>query len=164
METHKAGFTHGPQCLFSFVSLVEWFLPHCASWSFPPHSLVAISFVSFMALFFVFVCQRLFRRMRRHNLTSAGSEDVCNTQNAMKSLLWVRDGQNNKLNEAHQTPRIGLTAAARNPQPVRRAVANYFCGATWPTWTHQTRTPARKLSFAGAKPSVAQRQFPAMKT
>src|SRR5579862_5748966 len=62
-------------------------------------TLVAIFFVSFISLMFFLFCfrQRLFRRTRGHNLTNAGSEDVCDTQNAMKSLLWVRDGQNTGL-------------------------------------------------------------------
>ena len=32
----------------------------------------------------------------------------------MKSLLWVRDGQNNRLNKAHQTPRSNHAAAAQS--------------------------------------------------
>src|SRR5450756_36885 len=48
-------------------------------------TLVAIFFVSFISLIFLFCFrQRLFRRTRGHNLTNAGSEDVCDTQNAMK--------------------------------------------------------------------------------
>ena len=48
-----------------------------------------------------------------------------------QSLLEIRDEQNNRLDEAHQTPRTGLTAAARNPRPVPRPAANHSppCGA-----------------------------------
>src|SRR5208282_2544713 len=92
--------------------------------------------------------QRLFRRTRDDNLTNAESEDVIATQNAMKSLLWVRDEQNTGLDEARQTPRIELAVAARNPRPVPRAAANHLRRAARGTWTHQTGPPARKFSAA----------------
>ena len=38
-----------------------------------------------------------------HNPTNVWSEDVCDTQNGMRSLLWVRDGQNNRLEQAHRS-------------------------------------------------------------
>ena len=92
--------------------------------------------------------QRLFRRTRGHNLTNAGSEDVCDTQNAMKSLLWVRDEQNTGLDEAHQTPRTEHAAAARNPRPVPRAAAHHLRRAARRTRPHQTGPSARKFSAA----------------
>src|SRR5580658_1689934 len=92
--------------------------------------------------------QRLFRRTRDDNLTNAESEDVIATQNAMKSLLWVKDEQNTGLDEARQTPRIELAVAARNPRPVPRAAANHLRRAARGTRTHQTRSSARKLSAA----------------
>src|SRR5580658_2020209 len=92
--------------------------------------------------------QRLFRRTRDDNLTNAESEDVIATQNAMKSLLWVTDEQNTGLDEARQTPRIELAVAARNPRPVPRAAANHLRRAARGTWTHQTRSSARKFSPA----------------
>src|SRR5580692_3094730 len=92
--------------------------------------------------------QRFFRRTRDDNLTNAVSEDVIATQNAMKSLLWVRDEQNTGLDEARQTPRIELAVAARNPRPVPRAAANHLHRAARGTWTDQTGPPARKFSAA----------------
>src|SRR5580698_4037433 len=92
----------------------------------------------FIRVVLFFFGQRLFRRTRGHNPTNAGSEDVCDTQNAMKSLLWVRDEQNTGLDEAHQTPRIKHPVAARNPRPVPRAATYHFRRAARRTRTHQT--------------------------
>src|ERR1700722_5596593 len=112
-------------------------------------TLVAIFFVSFISLILLLYCrQRLLRRTRGHNLTSAGSEDVCDTQNAMKSLLWVRDEQNTGLDEAHQTPRIEHAVAARNPRPVPRVAPDYLRRAARRTRTHQAGTPTRKFPVA----------------
>src|SRR6266850_2704690 len=80
--------------------------------------------------------------------TNAPSEDVCDTQNASKSLLRVRDEQNDGLGEAHQAPRTELSLASRNPRPDPRPATNHFRGATRRTWSDQTSAPAWKLSAA----------------
>jgi len=59
--------------------------------------------------------QRLFRRTRGYNLKMAGSEDVGDTQNALKSLLWVFDEAEKAQLRAMQN------AAVFTPLPISRS-------------------------------------------
>src|SRR5215469_3763362 len=48
-----------------------------------------------------------------------------------QSGLQLRDEQNDRLNEARQTPRTGHSPAARNPRSVPCAASNHLLRKTW---------------------------------
>src|SRR5262249_18602651 len=65
-----------------------------------------------------------------------------------QSVLRTGDEQNDRPNEALQTPRIGFSPAARNPRPVPHAATNHLRRAAWRTRIDETRAATRKFSAA----------------
>src|SRR5689334_11994254 len=108
-----------------------------------------ICLISFIRVsVFVFSRQRLFRRTRVDHLTSARSAGVCRTQHARSVRGKSGDEQNDRLDQALQTPRIEFPPAARNPRSVPHAATNHLRCATWRTRIDEARASTRKFSAA----------------
>src|SRR6266568_2348817 len=104
---------------------------------------------------FIRVCVLLFFRLsgfsaEHTTAISQTRELVVYVQHNMRaqSVLEPGDEQNHRPDEAHQAPRTGFPAAARNPRPVPHAATNHLRGATRRTRIDETRPPAWQFSAA----------------
>src|SRR4030095_538259 len=94
---------------------------------------------------FDFSRQRLFRRTRVDLLTAARRAGVCRTQHTRKVRGKSGDEQNDRLDEALQTPRTELPPSARNPRPVPHAATNHLRRSAGRTRINETGDATREF-------------------